>query len=187
MFQRALVLNMEVTALQAARVLTATQVIYLRLLEILAVRLRHDTPPSLATSESDMVMPDYIQQLLDKDVQQATAARTVSTLFSPLPGLRHKPTFGLPLVQTALAGLRKQVPELSRRPLPREAMLFLAHRLLQPCHAEAALHSKPARINQQLGLLKGDLLRVQESAREFEQNFNSVSASLQGTVRRGRL
>ena len=86
-----------------------------------------------------MVMPDYIQHLLDKDGQQATAARTVSALFWLLPGLRQKPPFGLPLAQAALAGWRKLVPGHSRPPLPREAMLFLAQRLLQLGHAEAAL------------------------------------------------
>ena len=53
--------------------------------------------------------------------------------------------------------------------------------------ASVTRYNEPARINQQLGLLRGDLHRVQESAREFERNFKSVFANLQSTVIRSRL
>ena len=84
-------------------------------------------------------MPDYIQHLFNKDGAQAKAARTGLALSWPLPGLRQTPPLGLPPSQAALAGWRKLVPGHARPPLPREALLFLAQRLLHLGHAETAL------------------------------------------------
>ena len=139
MFDRAQLLNPEITALQAARVKPRSQDIYLRLLELLGAWLKHPTLPSWTTEEWDVVIPDYIQYLFDSEGQQATATRTVSALFWLIPGLRQKPPFGLPHSQAALAGWRKLVPGHSRPPLPRDAMLFLADRLYKMGRAEAAL------------------------------------------------